>query len=77
MTRTPAPDFGALGVVVGHATDDDGVTGLTVVRGATAPFRGSVAILGRATGTRELDALSPRHLWTGSMRLLTEGRHSD
>jgi L-aminopeptidase/D-esterase-like protein len=62
VTRTPAPDFGALGVVVGHATDDDGVTGLTVVRGASAPFRASVAILGRATGTRELDALSPRHL---------------
>ena len=62
MTRTPAPDFGALGVVVGHATDDDGVTGLTVVRGVSAPFRASVAILGRATGTRELDALSPRHL---------------
>ena len=62
MTRVPAPDFGALGVVVGHATDDDGATGLTVVRGASAPFRASVSIMGRATGTRELDALSPRHL---------------
>src|SRR5688500_15535556 len=58
----PAPDFGALGVVVGHAADHDGATGLTVVRGATGPLRASVAILGRATGTRELDALSPRHL---------------
>ncbi len=55
-------DFAALGVVVGHATDSDGATGLTVVRGATAPFRASVAIVGRATGTRELDALSPHHL---------------
>ena len=62
MIPGPAPDFGALGVVVGHATDDDGATGLTVVRGASAPFRASVAILGRATGTRELDALSPHHL---------------
>ena len=58
----PRPDFAPLGVVVGHATDAEGGTGLTVVRGATAPFRGSVAILGRATGTRELDALSPHHL---------------
>ena len=57
-----APDFGPLGIVVGHATDVQGATGLTVIRGADAPFRGSVAILGRATGTRELDALSPRHL---------------
>ena len=62
MTRSPAPDFAALGVVVGHATDTDGATGLTVVRGATSPFRASVAVLGRATGTRELDALSPHHL---------------
>lgn len=62
MIRSAAPDFSPLGVVVGHATDEEGATGLTVVRGADAPMRGSVAILGRATGTRELDALSPRHL---------------
>ena len=62
MTRGGEPDFASLGVVVGHATDTEGATGLTVVRGAGAPFRGSAAILGRATGTRELDALSPRHL---------------
>ena len=62
MTRADAPDFSALGVVVGHATDVEGATGLTVIRGAEEPLRGSVAILGRATGTRELDALSPAHL---------------
>ena len=62
MSRSDAPDFSALGVVVGHATDADGATGITVVRGADAPLRASVAILGRATGTRELDALSPNHL---------------
>jgi L-aminopeptidase/D-esterase-like protein len=62
VTPGPAPDFGALGIVVGHATDDDGATGVTVVRGVTGPVRASVALLGRATGTRELDALSPRHL---------------
>jgi L-aminopeptidase/D-esterase-like protein len=62
VTTGGAPDFGALGIVVGHATDAEGATGVTVIRGATAPFRASVAILGRATGTRELDALSPHHL---------------
>ena len=62
MSSGARPDFAPLGVVVGHATDADGGTGLTVVRGASAPFRASVAILGRATGTRELDALSPHHL---------------
>ena len=62
MTRGAAPDFEALGVVVGHATDVDGATGLTVIRGASQAMRGSVAILGRATGTRELDALTPGHL---------------
>ena len=62
MTHGPAPDFGALGVVVGHATDEAGATGLTVIRGTDGPMRASVAILGRATGTREIDALSPSHL---------------
>ena len=49
-------------MAVGHASDDIGATGLTVVRGVDAPFRAGCALLGRATGTRELDALSPRHL---------------
>ena len=62
MTPDHAPDFSALGVVVGHATDVPGATGLTVVRGSDAPMRASVAILGRATGTREVDALAPSHL---------------
>ena len=62
MIPASRPDFASLGVVVGHATDVEGGTGLTVVRGDRAPFRASAAILGRATGTRELDALDPRHL---------------
>jgi L-aminopeptidase/D-esterase-like protein len=49
-------------MAVGHASDDIGATGVTVVRGIDAPFRAGCALLGRATGTRELDALSPRHL---------------
>jgi L-aminopeptidase/D-esterase-like protein len=49
-------------MAVGHASDDIGATGVTVVRGVDAPFRAGCALLGRATGSRELDALSPRHL---------------
>ena len=55
-------DWAPLGLAVGHATDGDGATGVTVVRGLDGPFRGGAAVLGRATGTRELDALSPHHL---------------
>lgn len=55
-------DLRALGMAVGHASDDIGATGVTVVRGIDAPFRAGCALLGHATGTRELDALSPRHL---------------
>jgi L-aminopeptidase/D-esterase-like protein len=55
-------DFTSLGVLVGHATDVAGGTGCTVVRGAESPLRGGVAVLGRATGTRELHTLAPEHL---------------
>ncbi len=47
------------GLRVGHATDAEAHTGCTVVLG---PFRASCDVRGLATGTRELDALSPRHL---------------
>lgn len=47
------------GLEVGHATDPGGRTGCTVVVG---PFRGAVDVRGVATGTRELDVLSPLHL---------------
>ena len=49
-------------MAVGHASDNIGATGVTVIRGIDKPFRAGCALLGRATGTRELDALSPRHL---------------
>jgi L-aminopeptidase/D-esterase-like protein len=55
-------DFTALGVLVGHATDVAGGTGCTVVRGAADPMRGGVAVLGRASGSRELHTLAPEHL---------------
>jgi L-aminopeptidase/D-esterase-like protein len=54
--------FDPCGLVVGHATDVAGATGCTVVRGATGAFRCGVHVLGRATGTREIDSLTPGHL---------------
>lgn len=55
-------DFRALGIAVGHATDAAGATGLTIIRGVDAPLRAAAAVFGRATGTRELDALTANHL---------------
>lgn len=55
-------DFTALGVLVGHATDVAGGTGCTVILGAEGPMRGGVAVLGRASGSRELHTLAPEHL---------------
>lgn len=47
------------GLEVGHADDPEARTGCTVVLG---PFRGAVEVRGLATGSRELDALSPLHV---------------
>jgi L-aminopeptidase/D-esterase-like protein len=47
------------GITVGHATDHEAATGCTVVLG---PFRGAVDVRGLASGTRQLDALSPLHI---------------
>ena len=54
--------FDACGLVVGHASDVEGATGCTVVRGATGAFRCGVHVVGRATGTRELALLEPGQL---------------
>ncbi len=54
--------FAACGLVVGHSTDVAGATGCTVIRGDRGPFRCGVAVVGRATGTRELALLEPSHL---------------
>jgi L-aminopeptidase/D-esterase-like protein len=62
------------GISVGHATDVDGATGCTVVRGTTEPLRASGHAFGRATGTREFALLEP---WASNDRvdaiLLTGG----
>lgn len=47
------------GLAVGHGLAYGRNTGCTVILG---PFRGAVEVRGLATGTRELDALSPHHL---------------
>jgi L-aminopeptidase/D-esterase-like protein len=47
------------GVNVGHATHVRGSTGCTVLLG---PFRAACDVRGLATGTREIETLSPTHL---------------
>ena len=61
------------GLTVGHWTDPAGATGCTVVLGPTDGMRGAAALRGRATGTRELDALDPRHLVGRADALLLTG----
>ena len=50
------------GITVGQETKLECGTGCTVVLGPAVGMRASVFVRGRATGTRELDALSPAHL---------------
>lgn len=57
-----APSLARFGLAVGHATDEAGGTGCTVLRGIDRPLRGACAVLGRATGSRELALLEPGHL---------------
>jgi len=63
MTPSAATSIAAVpGITVGHWTDLDRATGCTVVLGPDAGMRAACAVRGRATGTRELDALNPRHV---------------
>ena len=50
------------GLTVGHWSDAAAATGCTVVLAPPGGMRAAYAARGRATGTRELDALHPRHL---------------
>ena len=61
-TLDPVADLATLGVAVGHATDAGGGTGCTVVRPIQGAMRGAAAVVGRATGTRELLPLTSHHL---------------
>lgn len=58
------------GLRVGHATDLDARTGCTVIIG---PFRAACDIRGMATGSREIDALSPLHVAPLANALLLTG----
>ncbi len=49
------------GILVGHATDREGLTGCTVIL-AEAGAVGGVSVGGSATGTEELAALEPGHV---------------
>jgi L-aminopeptidase/D-esterase-like protein len=62
MTARPGSITDVAGLTVGHWTDAAGVTGCTVVLCPPGGARASAALRGRATGTRELDPLDPRHL---------------
>ena len=54
--------YAECGLAVGHATDVDGATGCTVIRGTTEPFACGVSLPGRATATREIALLEPTQL---------------
>ena len=58
------------GLRVGHAVHENGRTGCTVLLG---PFRAAVDVRGLATGTREIDSLSPTHLVPHSDAILLTG----
>ena len=55
---------------MGHAGDAEALTGCTVVLG---PFRAAVDIRGLASGTRQLDSLSPHHIAGKADALLLTG----
>jgi L-aminopeptidase/D-esterase-like protein len=51
-----------LGIMVGHATDEPGGTGVTVVLAPDTGMPCTAFVKGRATGSRELDACRPESL---------------
>lgn len=50
------------GITVGHSTIEEHGTGCTVVLAPESGLRSAACVRGRATGTRELDVMDPRHL---------------
>src|SRR5881394_2518737 len=62
MTQLPAKLSAVPGITVGHTTIEAHGTGCTVVLAPAAGMRAAVCLRGRATGTRELDVMDPRHL---------------
>ncbi len=64
-TLSAVPDL-----AVGQASDGEAATGCTVVLG---PFRAAVSVRGGASGTRQLDSLSPNHLADRADAILLTG----
>ncbi len=59
----PTPNLATVpGIRVGHWTHPAGATGCTVVLAPPGGMRAAATLRGRATGTREIDALDPRHI---------------
>lgn len=61
------------GLLVGHFTDTATATGCTVVLGPPSGMRAAAYVRGRATGTRELDVLSPGHVVPAINAILLTG----
>lgn len=61
------------GITVGHWTDERAATGCTVILGPRDGMVAAAYTRGRATGTRELDALDPKHLVPRIHALLLTG----
>lgn len=61
------------GILVGHWTDSEAGTGCTVVLAPEEGMRGAVYVRGRATGSRELNVLSPRHIASSVNAILLTG----
>src|SRR5881628_2715119 len=71
---TPVSNLAAVsGITVGHWTDAVRATGCTVVLAPAGGMRAAAVVRGRATGTRELDALDPRHLVDAIHAILLTG----
>ena len=62
MSISPTNLAAVPGITVGHTTIEAHGTGCTVVLGPETGLRAAVCMRGRATGTREVDVMDPRHL---------------
>lgn len=62
MTHKTVSPWKELGLAIGHATNEQGATGCTVIRGIDRSFRCAAHLLGRASGTRDLATCDPNHI---------------